>query len=44
MYYPPGGLMAKLCVRGRDMMYEYCQEHGIPHRRLGKLIVATSDS
>lgn len=41
LYYPPGSLKATLCGRGRDMLYAYCAQRGIPHRRLGKLIVAT---
>ena len=39
LYYPPGSLKARLCVAGRDQLYAYCQERGIPHRRCGKLIV-----
>ena len=40
VYYPPGSLRAKLCVRGCDMMYEYLLERGIAHRQCGKVIVA----
>lgn len=42
LYYPQGSLKAGLCVRGRQMLYAYCVERGIAHRRCGKLIVATS--
>jgi L-2-hydroxyglutarate oxidase LhgO len=41
LYYAPGSLKAGLCVSGRDSLYEYCAERGIPHQRCGKLIVAT---
>ncbi|GLK69930.1 NAD(P)/FAD-dependent oxidoreductase [Ancylobacter dichloromethanicus] len=42
LYYRPGTLKARLCVEGRAALYTYCDERGIPHRRCGKLIVATS--
>lgn len=44
IYYPEGSLKADLCVRGRQALYQYCDEFAIPHRRCGKLIVATGES
>jgi L-2-hydroxyglutarate oxidase LhgO len=44
IHYEPGSLKAKLCVAGRDLLYRYCAERGIGHRRCGKLTVATEQS
>ena len=39
IYYTPGTLKAKLCVRGADLTYQYCEKNGIPYKRVGKVAV-----
>ncbi len=41
VYYAPGSLKARLCVKGAALMYEYCERQGIDVNRIGKLIIAT---
>lgn len=44
LYYRPGSLKARLCVTGRNQIYETCAEYGIPYRICGKLVIATDPS
>jgi L-2-hydroxyglutarate oxidase LhgO len=44
IYYPAGSLKARLCVEGAERIYALCKKHSIPHRKIGKLIVATNQS
>ncbi len=42
VYYEPGSLKARFCKEGAAACYEFCKRHGIPFRRIGKLLVATN--
>ncbi len=44
MYYATGTLRGRHCVRGRRWLYEFCASHGVPHRKCGKLVVATNQA
>jgi L-2-hydroxyglutarate oxidase LhgO len=43
LYYPRDSLKARLCVEGREALYRFSEQHDIPHRRIGKLIVAADE-
>lgn len=43
LYYRPGSLKARNCAGGREELYRFCAEHGIPHERCGKVVVATRE-
>lgn len=44
IYYKPGSMKAQLCTSGREALYAYCDEHGVPYERCGKLIIARDES
>ena len=44
LYYPEGSLKAQLCVQGKKQLYAYCEARHIPYNRMGKLLVATTQS
>ena len=43
LYYEPNSLKAKTCIKGRELLYELCAKNNIPHKKLGKLVVAAND-
>ena len=43
LYYPPESLKAKACLKGRQLLYEFCRKYNIPHKQIGKLVVACDD-
>jgi len=44
IYYPKDSLKTRTCIEGKRLLYEYCQENNIPHKRIGKLIVAIEEN
>ncbi|WP_109316660.1 NAD(P)/FAD-dependent oxidoreductase [Pseudovibrio ascidiaceicola] len=44
IYYAKDSLKSKACVQGKEMLYSFCEEFGVPYKRVGKLIVATDES
>lgn len=44
IYYEAGSLKGTLCVEGKHALYAFCERRGVPHRRIGKLIVAADDA
>ena len=44
IYYPTGSVKAAMCVRGKALLYEHCAAYNVPHKRIGKIVVATSEA
>ena len=44
IYYATGSLKAQHCVAGKELLYRYCRDHDVAHRRIGKIIVASDDN
>ncbi|HET8849235.1 MAG TPA: NAD(P)/FAD-dependent oxidoreductase [Marinobacter sp.] len=43
LYYPSDSLKARFCVRGRELLYRYCESHQVRYRQCGKWVVASAD-
>ncbi len=43
IYYPEKSLKKHFCIRGNELLYEFCKKHSIPYKNTGKLIVANEN-
>jgi len=43
IYYPKEFLKSRLCLQGNSLLYAWCEKHSVPHRRIGKLIIAANE-
>ena len=43
-YYSTGLEKTRMCVEGKAMLYAFCREYGVPHRRCGKILAATTEA
>jgi L-2-hydroxyglutarate oxidase LhgO len=44
IYYPPNSHRARHCTQGRRLLYAFCASHGVPHKKLGKLLIVTKQT
>ncbi|KAJ2654015.1 hypothetical protein GGH99_007444, partial [Coemansia sp. RSA 1285] len=44
IYYPPDSLRTRLCIEGKNALYEYCTRHNVPHKKVGKWVIAQNDA
>ena len=44
IYYPENSLKAELCIQGSKQLYSFCQQYSVPHKRIGKMIIASDDN
>ncbi len=42
LYYPPGSLKSSLCIKGNRLIYEWCKEHNVPYKKIGKYLTANN--
>ncbi len=43
LYYAKGSFKARFCTAGKQLLYDYCRERGVPHKNIGKIVVAAGD-
>ena len=43
IYYPEGSLKSRLCLKGKEMLYQFCEIHSVEYKSIGKLFLAVTD-
>ncbi|KAK9712719.1 hypothetical protein K7432_006939 [Basidiobolus ranarum] len=43
LYYPEDSLKTSLCIRGKNMLYDFCKEYSVPHSQITKWVVAKNE-
>ncbi len=43
IYYKQNSYKAELCVRGNELLYDYCEQYEVPYRKCTKIVVGNGE-